>query len=104
VRKDAYGGIFDVCAVSALGEAAAIFGSLAIALLALLFGVIGTDSAWILRISIVTVSGFLGTNIDSLLGATLQQRGILSNSGVNVVSTIVGGIVAGAMWMALAYR
>jgi uncharacterized membrane protein len=52
--------------------------------------------------SIVTVSGFLGTNIDSLLGATLQQRGILSNNGVNVVSTAVGGIVAGAIWMALA--
>ncbi len=88
--------------VSSLGEAAAIFGSLAIALLALLFGVIGTDSACILGISIVTVSGFLGTNIDSLLGATLQQRGILSNNGVNVVSTAIGGIVAGAIWMALA--
>jgi uncharacterized membrane protein len=48
------------------------------------------------------VSGFLGTNIDSLLGATLQQWGILSNNGVNVVSTAIGGIVAGAIWMALA--
>lgn len=88
--------------VSSLGEAACIFGSLAIALLALLFGVIEADSSCILGISIVTVSGFLGTNIDSLLGATLQQRGVLSNSGVNVISTIVGGIVAGALWMVLA--
>ncbi|MHC1574304.1 MAG: TIGR00297 family protein [Candidatus Methanogasteraceae archaeon] len=88
--------------VSSLGEAASIFGSLVIALLALLFGVIGTDAACILGISIVTISGFLGTNIDSLLGATLQQRGILSNNGVNVVSTAIGGIVAGAIWMALA--
>jgi len=40
--------------------------------------------------------------IDSLLGATLQQRGIFSNNGVNVVSTAIGGIVAGAIWMALA--
>jgi len=39
--------------------------------------------------------------IDSLLGAT-QQRGILSNNDVNVVSTAVGGIVAGAIRMALA--
>lgn len=88
--------------VSSLGEAASIFGSLAIALLALLLGVIEADAAYILGISIVTVSGFLGTNIDSLLGATLQQRGILSNNGVNVVSTAIGGIVAGAIWMALA--
>jgi uncharacterized membrane protein len=32
----------------------------------------------------------------------MQQRGILSNNGVNVVSTAIGGIVAGAIWMALA--
>ena len=87
--------------VSLLGETAALLGALVIALLAVLFGVIEADSACIVGILIVTVSGFLGTNIDSLLGATLQQRGILSNNGVNVVSTAIGGIVAGAIWIAL---
>ncbi len=90
--------------VSSLGELAATFGSVVIALFALLFGVIVIDSQWLwlLGATITTASGFLGTNIDSLLGATLQQRGILSNSGVNVVSTIAGGIVAGVAWMVLA--
>lgn len=89
--------------VSSLGELAATFGSVVIALFALLFGVIAIDSQWLwlLGATITTASGFLGTNIDSLLGATLQQRGILSNSGVNVVSTIAGGIVAGVAWMVL---
>ena len=90
--------------VSSLGEIAATAGSFAIALLALLFGVIEikTGSNWLLGMLIVTISGFVGTNIDSLLGATMQQRGILSNNGVNVVSTILGGVVAGALWMAAA--
>ncbi len=87
--------------VSTLGETASLLGSLVIAIFAVLFGVIAVDpsSLCLIGMAIVVVSGFVGTNIDSLLGATLQQRGILSNNGVNVVSTLIGGLVAGAMWM-----
>jgi len=87
--------------VSMLGETASLLGSLAIAIFAVLFGVIAVDPIrlCLIGMAIVVVSGFVGTNIDSLLGATLQQRGTLSNNGVNVVSTLAGGLVAGAMWM-----
>ncbi|MEA1909191.1 MAG: TIGR00297 family protein [Euryarchaeota archaeon] len=87
--------------VSALGEIASLLGSLVIAIFAVLFGVIAVDPIHLCLIGmvIVVISGFVGTNIDSLLGATLQQRGTLSNNGVNVVSTLIGGLVAGAMWM-----
>ncbi len=90
--------------VSTLGETAALLGSLVIAIFAILFGVIEVNPIrlCLIGMAIVAVSGFVGTNIDSLLGATLQQRGILSNNGVNVASTIAGGLVAGAIWMVMA--
>ena len=90
--------------VSTLGETASLLGSLVIAIFAVLFGVIAVDPnrLCLIGMAIVVVSGFVGTNIDSLLGATLQQRGILSNNGVNVASTLAGGLVAGAIWVLVA--
>ena len=88
--------------VSSLGEIAAISGSMVIALFALLVGVIEIDQYYLLGMSIITISGFVGTNIDSLLGATMQKRGILSNNGVNLAATIAGGVVAGVMRIVLA--
>jgi uncharacterized protein (TIGR00297 family) len=80
-------------AVSSLGELAAIFGSAVIGVLGYALGI--SDNL-LLSVLITTAGGFLGTNIDSLLGATLQKRGVLSNSGVNLVATFVGaGISAG---------
>jgi uncharacterized protein (TIGR00297 family) len=79
--------------VTPLGEAASFLGSMAIGIVAYAFGM--TDAAGIV---IATVAGFLGTNFDSFLGATLQQRGILSNNGVNLVATLFGAIAGAAMW------
>jgi uncharacterized protein (TIGR00297 family) len=42
------------------------------------------------------VIGFLGCQIDSVLGATLEQKGFISNNGVNLVATSLGGVLA---WM-----
>ena len=47
------------------------------------------------------LGGFLGTNFDSLLGATLQSRGLLSNNGVNLFATLFGALVGGALWAAV---
>ncbi|HEY6585780.1 MAG TPA: TIGR00297 family protein [Candidatus Methanoperedens sp.] len=83
-------------AVSILGEEAAFFGALVIALLA--FILVPIDYSLVL---IVTAGGFIGTNIDSLLGATLQQKGYLTNNGVNLVATISGAIVSGLLYYGL---
>jgi uncharacterized protein (TIGR00297 family) len=84
-------------AVSLLGELAAIFGSAVIGILAYLLGI--SDNL-LLAVLIATAGGFFGTNMDSLLGATLQKRGLLSNSGVNFVATFAGaGISAGLYFL-----
>ncbi len=84
-------------AVSVLGELAAIFGSAIIGVLAYLLGI--SDNL-LLAVLITTVGGFFGTNMDSFLGATLQKRGLLSNSGVNFVATFAGaGISAGLYFL-----
>ena len=42
-------------------------------------------------------SGFLGTIVDSLLGATLERRGLLNNNAVNFLSTLAAGAIAIAL-------
>lgn len=77
--------------VSLLGEAASIFGAAAIGISAILLGLKGAGMGTILFLTIFC--GFVGTNLDSLLGATLQRRKILSNAGVNFVATLLGGLL-----------
>ena len=49
----------------------------------------------------VLAGGFIGTNIDSVLGATLQQKGYLSNNGVNLVATTIGATISGSIYLGL---
>jgi uncharacterized protein (TIGR00297 family) len=79
--------------VTSLGEAAAFFGAAAIGLLAMAWGKTGS-----LGLLAAIMGGFLGTNFDSLLGATLQQRGLLTNNGVNLLATLFGALVGAALW------
>ena len=47
------------------------------------------------RVSLVAAfAGFLGTIADSLLGATLERRGLLNNDAVNFLSTAAAATVA----------
>ncbi|MDV0447576.1 hypothetical protein MsAg5_14820 [Methanosarcinaceae archaeon Ag5] len=86
--------------VSLLGECAALLGSIIIGLMAFFFGMI--DSLPI-ALLVAIAGGFLGTNIDSILGATLQKKGILTNSSVNLVSTIIGGLIAGFVYFIIQF-
>jgi uncharacterized protein (TIGR00297 family) len=82
--------------VTPLGEAASIAGALIIGILAAITGMTGP-----LGIVAGAIGGFLGTNFDSFLGATLQRRGILSNNGVNLVATGFGALVGAVLWYIL---
>jgi uncharacterized protein (TIGR00297 family) len=82
--------------VTPLGEIAGLAGSIIIGLLAT-----GMGMAGLLGIVAGTLGGFLGTNFDSLLGATLQSKGYLSNNGVNLVATAFGAAVGGVLWYIL---
>ncbi len=82
-------------AVSSLGEGAALLGACIIAIFALL---IKNDFRLLLA---VIAGGFIGTNIDSVLGATLQRKGYLSNNGVNLFATISGAIISGVLYYSM---
>jgi uncharacterized protein (TIGR00297 family) len=75
--------------VTALGEIMAFFGALLIAFLAFLIGVIPFTF-----VAASAVAGFVGTNIDSIIGAVFENRGVFGNAGTNFVATAGGGLCA----------
>jgi len=82
--------------ITPLGELVALCGSATIGLLALATGMTGV---WGVAVGII--GGFLGTNFDSLLGAIFQQRGMLSNNGVNLLAVLFGAMVGAGLWAVL---
>ena len=71
-------------------------GTLAGLIAAFLIAAVATSSNWIPAryVPLVGIAGFLGTLIDSLLGATLERRGSIGNNAVNFASTIAAGLLA----------
>ncbi len=84
--------------VTLRGETVALLGGLAVSLVALLLNVI-TPAMMV----ICTFAGFVGTNIDSLVGATLENGGYLGNAGTNLLATIGGGLVAVSLFLFLKF-
>jgi uncharacterized protein (TIGR00297 family) len=82
--------------VTLTGEFVALLGGFTVSLVALLFNVITPE-----MMMICTLAGFVGTNIDSLVGATLENRGFLGNAGTNLLATIGGGIFAVMLYLSL---
>jgi uncharacterized protein (TIGR00297 family) len=78
--------------VTLLGEVAALAASAAIALLALLLGIADPRMALL-----VTLAGFVGCNVDSVVGALFENRGCIGNAGTNLVATLSGGLLALAL-------
>ena len=46
---------------------------------------------------VVVVAAFVGTTLESLAGATLENRGLLDNEAMNFLNTLVGALVAAAL-------
>lgn len=80
--------------VTALGEAASVLGAAAVGVLAVAIGMSGLQG-----LAAAVLGGFLGTNFDSLLGATLQRTGMLTNNGVNLMATLFGALAGGAIYL-----
>jgi uncharacterized protein (TIGR00297 family) len=76
-------------AVSLVGTLAGFGGALAIAALARAVGLIPP-----VAIPVVLVAAFVGSSADSLLGATLERRGLMDNEAVNFSNTLVGALAA----------
>src|SRR2546422_3070100 len=88
-------------AVSLLGQACALTASAYTALVGWFvlyvlapFGTPPPIPASSALIVIPAVVGFVGCQIDSVLGATLERRGIVGKRTVNLVSTGLGGVFA----------
>ncbi|HPH35462.1 MAG TPA: TIGR00297 family protein [Methanoregulaceae archaeon] len=73
--------------VTILGETVAAAGAFIISVIAFLLGVIPLPF-----VVVGTVAGFIGTNIDSLVGALIENKGVFGNAGTNLVATAGGGI------------
>jgi len=76
--------------ISLVGTLAALLGAATVALTAAFAGLL----AW-RGVAIVICAGFLGTLVDSLLGALMERRGRLNNDMVNLCST---ALTVGIAW------
>jgi len=82
--------------VTPTGEFVALLGSFTVSLVALLLKVITPE-----MMIICTIAGFVGTNIDSIVGALLENRGFFGNAGTNLLATIGGGVFAVVLYLFL---
>lgn len=57
----------------------------------------GWGHEWNLFVLIVWLSGLLGNHIDSILGATVQRKGYLSNDEVNLLSSFLAALIGGVL-------
>jgi uncharacterized protein (TIGR00297 family) len=82
--------------VTLRGEAASVVAAALVGLAAYLTGV---ADLWIVLVTII--AGFIGTNVDSLVGATLENSGRIGNSGTNLTATFFGGVSAMVLYALL---
>ena len=78
--------------ISLLGSLASLVGGLIIGITFTLFYFSYFDVAVVV---FITIMGFVGSNVDSVLGATLENRGLISKGQVNLFSSIITVAISG---------
>lgn len=77
--------------ISLEGTVCGIFGSVVIAL------IYSIGFGWNLNFLIIIIAGTIGNLVDSLLGATLERKGVIQNNTVNFLNTLAGAFAAMAL-------
>ena len=81
--------------MSPTGTLAAFYGALLISVVSTILGAINGDRTPVeLFFPFVILIGWLGCQIDSILGAMLENRGYLGKHGVNFIATLSGSLMA----------
>lgn len=80
--------------VTLAGELACAGGAVFISLLGYLFGIVPLTGALA-----ACIAGIIGTNIDSLIGALIENKGLIGNAGTNLLATLSGGLAAAGIFM-----
>ncbi len=80
--------------VTMVGEVAAVCAATVVGLVAFVLGV-----ADLPLVIVCIAAGFVGTNVDSVVGATLENHGKIGNSGTNLVATLMGGLFAALFYL-----
>lgn len=80
--------------ISLLGEVSAILGSF---IISITYSILAFDEIRIIPILLIGVMGFVGCQIDSILGATLENKNKLSKGEVNFLSSFITVILSAAL-------
>ncbi len=76
-------------AVSVEGTAAGLAAALAVAAAGAATGLFGWTA-----LPVLVAAAFVGTAVESVLGATVERRGLLGNEAMNFLNTLVGALCA----------
>ena len=82
--------------VTLVGEAASLAAAAVIALTGYLLGL--GDTA---LLAAAALAGFLGSNVDSVVGALFENQGFIGNAGTNLAATLSGGLIAAGLFLSL---
>ena len=80
--------------MSPTGTIAAFIGALIIAVIGVIFSPDESTISKVNLLFLITIIGWLGCQVDSLLGAILENRGYLGKHGVNFLATSSGALMA----------
>lgn len=81
--------------VSLLGQMAAILGSF---IIAITYGILDYPHASVFTVLFIGTMGFVGCQLDSVLGATLENRDKLSKGEVNFLSSFMAVLLSIAIY------